>query len=164
MPALPVYVTQLKFLPGKSSWIEQKVISGISKQDYVVTRVFNITQEELGDQAQKFTFKAIEDHRDDNKDVIETFNTLIDLVKDQPDNPAIYNLFKQKLKAFISLDEGILGGVINDFLGNEGITIIDNNEFVADIFVKPARSINFIGLTFVATRTGISFDEVIGTV
>jgi len=47
---------------------------------------------------------------------------------------------------------------------NNTAAIIDNNEFVADIFIKPARSINFIGLTFVATRTGISFDEVIGTV
>ena len=47
---------------------------------------------------------------------------------------------------------------------NNTAAIIDNNEFVADIFIKPSRSINFIGLTFVATRTGISFDEVIGTV
>ena len=47
---------------------------------------------------------------------------------------------------------------------NNTAAIIDNNEFIADIFIKPARSINFIGLTFVATRTGISFDEVIGTV
>jgi phage tail sheath protein FI len=42
--------------------------------------------------------------------------------------------------------------------------IIDSNQFKADIYVKPARSINFIGLTFVATRTGVSFEEVIGTV
>ena len=42
--------------------------------------------------------------------------------------------------------------------------IIDANQFKADIFVKPARSINFIGLTFVATRTGVSFSEVVGTV
>ena len=47
---------------------------------------------------------------------------------------------------------------------NNTAAIIDNNEFVADIFIKPARSINFIGLTFVATRTGVSFDEVIGNV
>ena len=47
---------------------------------------------------------------------------------------------------------------------NNTAAIIDSNEFVADIFVKPARSINFIGLTFVATRTGVSFDEVIGSV
>jgi len=42
--------------------------------------------------------------------------------------------------------------------------VVDSNQFKADIFVKPARSINFIGLTFVATRTGISFSEVVGTV
>ena len=42
--------------------------------------------------------------------------------------------------------------------------IIDANEFVADIYIKPARSINFIGLTFIATRTGVAFEEVIGSV
>ena len=47
---------------------------------------------------------------------------------------------------------------------NNTAAIIDNNEFVAEIFIKPARSINFIGLTFVATRTGVSFEEVIGNV
>ena len=47
---------------------------------------------------------------------------------------------------------------------NNTAAVIDSNEFVADIFIKPSRSINFIGLTFVATRTGISFDEVIGSV
>jgi hypothetical protein len=47
---------------------------------------------------------------------------------------------------------------------NNTAAVIDNNEFVADIFVKPNRSINFIGLTFVATRTGVSFEEVIGNV
>jgi len=58
---------------------------------------------------------------------------------------------------------------ITDFLvvcdeSNNSADVIDANEFRADIFVKPARSINFIGLTFVATRTGVSFEEVIGTV
>ena len=46
---------------------------------------------------------------------------------------------------------------------NNTPAVIDANTFKADIFVKPARSINFIGLTFVATRTGISFDEVVGS-
>jgi phage tail sheath protein FI len=40
--------------------------------------------------------------------------------------------------------------------------VIDSNSFVADIFIQPARSINFIQLNFIATRTGISFDEVGG--
>ena len=47
---------------------------------------------------------------------------------------------------------------------NNTAAVIDNNEFIAEIFIKPARSINFIGLTFVATRTGVSFEEVIGNV
>jgi hypothetical protein len=42
--------------------------------------------------------------------------------------------------------------------------IIDNNEFRANIFIKPAKSINYVTLTFVATRTGVSFDEVAGRV
>lgn len=58
---------------------------------------------------------------------------------------------------------------ITDFLvvcdeTNNTPDIIDSNQFKADIFVKPARSINFIGLTFVATRTGVEFSEVVGTV
>ena len=47
---------------------------------------------------------------------------------------------------------------------NNTAAVIDSNEFVADIFIKPARSINFIGLTFIATRTGVAFEEVIGSV
>ena len=47
---------------------------------------------------------------------------------------------------------------------NNTAAVIDNNEFIADIYIKPARSINFIGLTFIATRTGVSFEEVIGKV
>ena len=58
---------------------------------------------------------------------------------------------------------------ITDFLvvcdeTNNTPDVIDGNQFRADIFVKPARSINFIGLTFVATRTGVSFEEVVGNV
>jgi len=42
--------------------------------------------------------------------------------------------------------------------------VIDRNEFIANIFIKPARSINFIGLTFVAARTGVSFETIVGTI
>ena len=65
---------------------------------------------------------------------------------------------------------------LRDVQGRRGITdfsvkcdatnntgeVIDRNEFVADIFVKPARSINFITLNFIATRTGVAFSEVGG--
>jgi phage tail sheath protein FI len=53
--------------------------------------------------------------------------------------------------------------VVCDGTNNTG-EVIDRNEFVADIYLKPARSINFITLNFVATRTDISFDEIIGVV
>jgi phage tail sheath protein FI len=51
--------------------------------------------------------------------------------------------------------------VICDETNNTG-QIVDSNKFVADIYVKPARSINFITLSFIATRTGVSFSEVVG--
>jgi Phage tail sheath protein subtilisin-like domain/Phage tail sheath C-terminal domain len=45
---------------------------------------------------------------------------------------------------------------------NNTAAVIDSNEFRADIYIKPARSINFIGLNFIATKTGVDFEEVIG--
>jgi len=51
--------------------------------------------------------------------------------------------------------------VVCDETNNTG-EVIDRNEFVADIFIKPARSINFMQLNFIATRTGVSFEEVVG--
>ena len=45
---------------------------------------------------------------------------------------------------------------------NNTASVVDRNEFVATIFIKPARSINFITLKFVATRTGADFEEVVG--
>jgi hypothetical protein len=45
---------------------------------------------------------------------------------------------------------------------NNTAEVIDRNEFVGDIYVKPARSINFIQLNFVAVRTGVAFEEVVG--
>jgi phage tail sheath protein FI len=40
--------------------------------------------------------------------------------------------------------------------------VIDSNQFVGDIYIKPARSVNFIQLNFVAVRTGVAFDEIVG--
>ncbi len=51
--------------------------------------------------------------------------------------------------------------VVCDDTNNTG-EVIDRNEFVGDIYIKPARSINFIQLNFVAVRTGVSFNEVVG--
>ncbi len=73
--------------------------------------------------------------------------------------------FRNIVEPFLREVQGRRG--ITDFLvvcdetNNTG-DVIDRNEFIAEIFVKPARSINFITLSFVATRTGVSFDEVAG--
>ena len=73
--------------------------------------------------------------------------------------------FRNIVEPFLREIQGRRG--ITDFLvvcdetNNTG-EVIDRNEFVAEIFIKPARSINFITLSFVATRTGVSFDEVAG--
>ena len=47
---------------------------------------------------------------------------------------------------------------------NNTAAVIDRNEFIANIFIKPARSINYVTLNFVAVRTGVDFEEVVGTV
>jgi phage tail sheath protein FI len=51
--------------------------------------------------------------------------------------------------------------VVCDETNNTG-EVIDTNRFVADIYIKPARSINFITLNFIATRTGVEFSEIVG--
>jgi len=62
----------------------------------------------------------------------------------------------------VQAKRGIYDFVVICDTSNNTAAVIDANEFVADIYIKPARSINFIGLTFVATRTGVAFEEVIG--
>ena len=59
---------------------------------------------------------------------------------------------------------GLYGFLVVCDSTNNTPDVIDNNEFRADIFLKPAKSINYVTLTFVATRTGVSFEEVAGTV
>jgi len=69
-----------------------------------------------------------------------------------------------------------INSYLNDVVAQQGITdflvvcdstnntadVIDRNEFVAELFIKPARSINYVTVTFTATRTGVSFSEVVG--
>ena len=71
---------------------------------------------------------------------------------------------------------GLVEPFLRDVQGRRGITdfkvvcdttnntpqVIDSNSFVGDIYIKPARSINFIQLNFVAVRTGVEFSEIIG--
>jgi phage tail sheath protein FI len=73
---------------------------------------------------------------------------------------------------------GIIEPFLRDIQGRRGISefrvvcdetnntpdIIDSNSFIASVFVKPARSVNFVTLNFVAVRTGVDFEEVLGVV
>ena len=74
--------------------------------------------------------------------------------------------FRNLVEPFLRDVQGRRG--ITDFLvvcdetNNTG-QVIDSNRFVADIFIKPARSINFITLNFIATRTGVEFSEIVGS-
>lgn len=73
--------------------------------------------------------------------------------------------FKNLVTPFLRDVKGRRG--IIDFLvvsddSNNTPEVIDRNEFVGDIYIKPARSINFIKLNFVAVRTGVAFSEVVG--
>jgi len=64
----------------------------------------------------------------------------------------------------IQAKRGLFGFLVVCDATNNTPDVIDNNEFRADIFLKPAKSINYVTLTFVATRTGVSFEEVVGRV
>lgn len=73
--------------------------------------------------------------------------------------------FKNIITPFLRDVQGRRG--ITDFLvvcdeTNNTAEVIDRNEFVGDIYIKPARSINFIQLNFVAVRSGVAFSEVVG--
>lgn len=75
--------------------------------------------------------------------------------------------FKNIVEPFlrdVQAKRGLFGFLVVCDTTNNTPDVIDNNEFRADIFLKPAKSINFVTLTFVATRTGVSFEEVAGTV
>ena len=64
----------------------------------------------------------------------------------------------------VQAKRGLYGFLVVCDTSNNTPDVIDNNEFRADIYLKPTKSINYVTLTFVATRTGISFEEVAGTV
>ena len=73
--------------------------------------------------------------------------------------------FRNLVEPFLRDVQGRRGitdfSVVADGTNNTG-EVIDRNEFIGDIFIKPARSINFITLNFIATRTGVAFSEVGG--
>jgi phage tail sheath protein FI len=77
------------------------------------------------------------------------------------------NQFKNTIEPFLRDIQGRRGIIDFRVISDERVNtpnVIDTNRFRANIFIKPARSINIIELTFVATRTGVEFDEIVGSV
>ena len=103
-----------------------------------VRRLFNVIEKTIGNAAKGVLFELNDEFTRSNfKNVVEPF-----------------------LRG-IQAERGITDFlVVCDSSNNTG-AIIDANEFKADFYIKPARSINFITLTFIATRTGVSFEEVV---
>ena len=103
-----------------------------------VRRLFNVIEKTIGNAAKGVLFELNDEFTRSNfKNVVEPF-----------------------LRG-IQAERGITDFlVVCDDTNNTG-AVIDANEFKADFFIKPARSINFITLTFIATRTGVSFEEVV---
>ena len=103
-----------------------------------VRRLFNVIEKTIGNAAKGVLFELNDEFTRNNfKNVVEPF-----------------------LRG-IQAERGITDFlVVCDDSNNTG-AIIDANEFKADFYIKPARSINFITLTFIATRTGVSFEEVV---
>ena len=103
-----------------------------------VRRLFNVIEKTIGNAAKGVLFELNDEFTRNNfKNVVEPY-----------------------LRG-IQAERGITDFlVVCDGTNNTG-AIIDANEFKADFYIKPARSINFITLTFVATRTGVSFEEVV---
>jgi len=89
---------------------------------------------------------------------------------------AKYQLFELNDEFTRSMFRNMTEPFLRDIKGRRGVTdflvvcdetnntgqVIDSNRFVADIYIKPARSINFITLNFIATRTGVEFSEIVG--
>ena len=89
---------------------------------------------------------------------------------------AKYSLFEFNDETTRAQFVGLVTPFLRDIQGRRGIydfkvvcdttnntpQVIDSNQFIGDIYIKPARSINFIQLNFVAVRTGVDFTEVVG--
>ena len=128
-------------LPGQGIVLfgDKTALASPSAYDRInVRRLFNVIEKTIGNAAKGVLFELNDEFTRNNfKNVVEPF-----------------------LRG-IQAERGITDFlVVCDGTNNTG-AIIDSNEFKADFFIKPARSINFITLTFVATRTGVSFEEVV---
>ena len=134
-------VNPVTSLPGQGIVLfgDKTALASPSAFDRInVRRLFNVIEKTIGNAAKGVLFELNDEFTRNNfKNVVEPF-----------------------LRG-IQAERGITDFlVVCDDTNNTG-AVIDANEFKADFFIKPARSINFITLTFIATRTGVSFEEVV---
>ena len=128
-------------LPGQGILLfgDKTALASPSAFDRInVRRLFNVIEKTIGNAAKGVLFELNDEFTRNNfKNVVEPY-----------------------LRG-IQAERGITDFlVVCDETNNTG-AVIDANEFKADFYIKPARSINFITLTFIATRTGVSFEEVV---
>ena len=134
-------INPITSLPGQGIVLfgDKTALASPSAFDRInVRRLFNVIEKTIGNAAKGVLFELNDEFTRNNfKNVVEPY-----------------------LRG-VQAERGITDFlVICDDTNNTG-AIIDANEFKADFYIKPARSINFITLTFIATRTGVSFDEVV---
>ena len=134
-------INPITSLPGQGILLfgDKTALASPSAFDRInVRRLFNVIEKTIGNAAKGVLFELNDEFTRNNfKNVVEPY-----------------------LRG-VQAERGITDFlVICDDTNNTG-AIIDANEFKADFYIKPARSINFITLTFIATRTGVSFEEVI---
>ena len=134
-------INPITSLPGQGIVLfgDKTALASPSAFDRInVRRLFNVIEKTIGNAAKGVLFELNDEFTRNNfKNIIEPY-----------------------LRG-VQAERGITDFlVICDDSNNTG-DVIDANEFKADFFIKPSRSINFITLTFVATRTGVSFEEVV---
>jgi len=134
-------INPITSLPGQGIVLfgDKTALASPSAFDRInVRRLFNVIEKTIGNAAKGVLFELNDEFTRNNfKNVVEPYLRGVQAERGITD--------------FI---------VVCDDTNNTG-AVIDSNEFKADFYIKPARSINFITLTFVATRTGVSFEEVI---
>ena len=134
-------INPITSLPGQGILLfgDKTALASPSAFDRInVRRLFNVIEKTIGNAAKGVLFELNDEFTRNNfKNVVEPY-----------------------LRS-IQAERGITDFlVVCDETNNTG-AVIDANEFKADFYIKPARSINFITLTFIATRTGVSFEEVV---
>jgi len=141
---LPYGINPIVTFPGQGTvlWGDRTLLTKPSAFDRInVRRLFIILEKAIAISSKYFLFEF------NNEFTRTNFRNMV--------NPYL---------AGIKAKQGMYDFYVQCDSTNNTPEVIDGNEFVASIFIKPSKSINFITLNFVATKTGVDFSEVIGQV